>query len=57
MKIVLDKELLHDGVQTASRFTSKRLSTIQSLQGALLTIEKDTASAVTTELKPEHLSS
>ncbi len=50
MKIVLDKELLHDGMQTASRFTSKRLSTIQSLQGALLTVEKDTIQIFATNL-------
>lgn len=50
MKIVLDKEQLQDGVQTASRFTSKRLSTIQSLQGALLTIEKESVQIFATNL-------
>jgi len=38
MKIILDKEQLLEAVQISTRFTSKRLSAIQSLQGALFTV-------------------
>lgn len=38
MKIILDKEQLLEVVQISTRFTSKRLSAIQSLQGALFTV-------------------
>lgn len=50
MKIILDKEQLLNNVQISTRFTSKRLSTIQSLQGAMFTIEGDKLTIYATDL-------
>jgi DNA polymerase III subunit beta len=50
MKMILDKEEFLKTVQTAGRFTSQRLSTVQSLQGALFVIENSTLSVYATDL-------
>lgn len=50
MKIILDKEQLLEVVQISTRFTSKRLSAIQSLQGALFTVEGGKLSVFATDL-------
>lgn len=50
MKIILDKEQLLNIVQISTRFTSKRLSAVQSLQGALFTVENNKLELFATDL-------
>lgn len=50
MKVTIKKELLEDQLQHAARFTSSRVSAVQSIQGAKLSAEKDTISITTTNL-------
>ncbi len=54
MKIIIDKEQLLKTVQTASRFTSQRLSTIQSLQGALFSLEDGKLHVYATDLNTHY---
>ncbi|MBI4004939.1 DNA polymerase III subunit beta [Candidatus Roizmanbacteria bacterium] len=50
MKITLSKDLLHDKLNIASRFTSTKLTTVNTLQGVLLKGEKNKIHLYTTDL-------
>lgn len=50
MKITILKEIFEDRLSLASRFTSTRVSAVQSIQGALLSTTDDGMSILTTNL-------
>jgi DNA polymerase-3 subunit beta len=50
MKIHIQKELFEENLSTSSRFISSKISSIQSIQGARLTTQKDKVFLTTTSL-------